>query len=140
MAGPADAVRRPVTLTDVAVRVAHRTEMIIVVGSRSTSPSALRAAERLIGVADRYRRNGGRLVSIGQSMPDAYAVVPDNRGGSAAPVDALVTRAGLRHFVLLAGPADLATAPLGRPSPNTRRHRRPRSAWSRPTTRWRLGR
>lgn len=90
--------------------VAHRTEMIIVVGSRSTSPAALAAADRLTGVADRYRRSGGRLVTIGQSIPDAYAVVPDNRGGSAALADALVTRAGLREFVLLAGPVDLATA------------------------------
>lgn len=97
-------------LACVASFVAHRTEMIIVVGSRSTSPAALAAAERLTGVADRYRRNGGRLVSIGQPIPDAYAVVPDNRGGSAALADALVTRAGLRDFVLLTGPADLATA------------------------------
>jgi len=90
--------------------VAHRTEMIIVVGSRSTSPPARHAAERLTGIADRYRRDGGRLVSIGQSIPGADAVVPDNRGGSAALADALVTRAGLRDFVLLAGPPDLATA------------------------------
>jgi LacI family transcriptional regulator len=90
--------------------VAHRTEMIIVVGSRSASPPALAAAERLAGVAARYRSNGGRLVTIGQSFPDAYAVVPDNRGGSAALADALVTRTGLRDFVMLAGPADLATA------------------------------
>jgi len=90
--------------------VAHRTEMIIVVGSRSTSPPALHAADRLTGIADRYRRDGGRLVSIGQSIPGADAVIPDNRGGSAALADALVTRAGLREFVLLAGPPDLATA------------------------------
>lgn len=90
--------------------VAHRTEMIVVVGSRSTASPALRAAERLAGVVDRYRRHGGRLVSIGQSIPGAAAVVPDNRGGSAALADALVTRAGLHEFVLLAGPAELATA------------------------------
>lgn len=90
--------------------VAHRTEMIIVVGSRSTSPPAVQAAARLVGVADRYRRNGGRLVTIGQSIPDADAVVPENRAGSAALADALVTETGLRDFVMLAGPAELSTA------------------------------
>ena len=90
--------------------VAYRTETIVVVGSRSTSPPALRAAERLADVTARYRRNGGRLVAIGQSIPDADAIVPDNRGGSAALADALVNRAGLRDFVVLAGPAELVTA------------------------------
>jgi LacI family transcriptional regulator len=90
--------------------VAHRTEMIIVVGSRSTAAPAVQAAERLDAVADRYRRNGGRLVSIGQPMPGAYGVIPDNRSGSAALADALVTQSGLRDFVLLAGPPELATA------------------------------
>jgi LacI family transcriptional regulator len=90
--------------------VAHRTEMIIVVGSRSTSSPALQAAERLAGVAERYRRTGGRLVSIGQPIPGAYGVVPDNRGGSAALAEALITQAGLRDFVLLAGPPELTTA------------------------------
>jgi len=90
--------------------VAHRTEMIIVVGSRSTSSRALEAGDRMAIVVDRYRRNGGRLVAIGQPIPDAHAVVPDNRGGSAALARALVVEAGLRDFVLLAGPAELVTA------------------------------
>lgn len=90
--------------------VAHRTEMIIVVGSRSTAPPAPAAAERLAAVVERYARNGGRLVSIGQSMPGTDAVVPDNRSGSADLARALVTRAGLGVFVLLTGPPELATA------------------------------
>lgn len=90
--------------------VAHRTEMIIVVGSRSTAAPAVAAAERLAAVAERFRRNGGRLVSIGQAIPDADAVVPANRAGSAELARALVTRAGLGGFVLLTGPDELAAA------------------------------
>lgn len=90
--------------------VAHRNEAIVVVGSRATSPSAHRAAERLDGVIDRFQRNGGRLVVVGQSIPGASAVVPDNRGGAEALARALVDRAQLRAFALLAGPPESATA------------------------------
>ena len=90
--------------------VAHRTEAIIMVGSRSDTPAARRAADRLVGVMSRYRRNGGRVVVVGQAIPDASAVVPDNRGGATALARALVTRAGLRDFVLLAGPESLTAA------------------------------
>jgi len=90
--------------------VAYRTEAIIMVGSRSTSPEAKAAADRLAPVMQRYRRNGGRLVTVGQELPGASAVVPDNRSASTALAHALVSEAGLREFVVLAGPEQLATA------------------------------
>lgn len=90
--------------------VAHRNEVIIVAGSRTTSPAGRRAAERLAGLVDRFQRNGGRLVAVGQPIPDASAIVPDNRAGARTLADALVVREGLREFVVLAGPAESVTA------------------------------
>lgn len=88
---------------------AHRVDAIIMVGSRSTEPAAVEAAARLRPVLARFTANGGRLTVIGQQVPEAGAVVPDNRGGAAALADALV-QLGLRRFIVFAGPADLVTA------------------------------
>jgi len=90
--------------------VAHRTEAIIMVGSRSDTPQAGRAADRMAGVITRYRRNGGRVVVVGQPIPDAAAIVPESRADADALAQALVSRAGLRDFVVLAGPESLVTA------------------------------
>jgi LacI family transcriptional regulator, galactose operon repressor len=103
--------RKPdLELRSVESFIAHRTEAIIMVGSRSTTDEAVAAADRLTAVMDRYRRGGGRLVVVGQATPGARAVVPDNRGAAQALAHALVTTAGLSRFVLLAGPERLATA------------------------------
>jgi LacI family transcriptional regulator len=99
---------------DVEVRcieafVAHRTEAIIMVGSRMTTPAAIEAKGRLTSILARYTANGGRLTVIGQAIPDADAVVPDNRGGAAALANALVGE-GIREFLMLCGPAQLTSA------------------------------
>jgi len=90
--------------------VAYRTEAIIMVGSRFDTPEGQQAADRVAALMLRYQRNGGRLVVIGQSILGASAVVPDNQAGAAALTDALVARAGLTEFVILAGPERLTTA------------------------------
>jgi LacI family transcriptional regulator len=89
--------------------IAHRTDAIIMVGSRSTTAAAAAAAERLIAIVSRYTANGGRFTVVGQPFPGADAVVPDNRGGAAALAEALLSQ-GTRDFVLLSGPAGLQTA------------------------------
>jgi LacI family transcriptional regulator len=99
---------------DVEVRciesfVAHRTEAIIMVGSRMTTPAAVEAQGRLTSTLARYTANGGRFTVIGQAVPGADAVIPDNRGGGAALANALVGE-GIRDFVLLSGPAQLTSA------------------------------
>ena len=99
---------------DVEVRciesfVAHRTEAIIMVGSRMTTPAAVEATGRLTSILARYTANGGRFTVIGQAVPGADAVIPDNRGGGAALANALVGE-GIRDFVLLSGPAQLTSA------------------------------
>lgn len=89
--------------------IAHRTEAIIMVGSRSTTPRAVEEATRLTSVLAGYTANGGRLTVVGQALAGANAVLPDNRGGAAALANALVSQ-GIREFVLLSGPAQLTTA------------------------------
>jgi LacI family transcriptional regulator len=84
---------------------AHRTDAIILAGSRwSTVDDAA-----LTGDLDRYRRNGGRVAIIGQRLPGASAVLPDNHGGATDLADALVAD-GHRRFAILAGPEALITA------------------------------
>ena len=96
-------------LAGVEAFVAHRTDAIIMVGSRWTTPEAAELADRLTSVLTRYKVNGGRLAVVGQPIPGASAVVPDNKGAAGALADALVG-GGLREFVVLGGPAGLATA------------------------------
>ena len=49
--------------------MAHRTDAIIMVGSRMTTPAAVEATGRLTSILARYKANGGRLAVIGQPMP-----------------------------------------------------------------------
>src|SRR4029077_11116551 len=51
--------------------VAHRTEAIILVGSRWSTPEAAAAAVRLDSGIARYISNGGRVAVIGQPIPGA---------------------------------------------------------------------
>jgi LacI family transcriptional regulator len=84
---------------------AHRTDAIILAGSRWSSVDDAALAEDL----ERYRRNGGRVAVIGQRLPGASAVVPENREGAADLAHALVDD-GHRRFAVLTGPEALVTA------------------------------
>ena len=84
---------------------AHRTDAIILAGSRWSSVDDAALAEDL----DRYRRNGGRVAVIGQRLLGASAVLPENHAGAADLADALVAD-GHRRFAILAGPQALVTA------------------------------
>ena len=89
--------------------ISHRTDAIVMVGSRWMTEEGLAAAERLDTDLARYTRNGGRVAVVGQAIPHAHAVIPDNRGGAKALADSLVA-SGLREFIVLSGPAALTTA------------------------------
>jgi LacI family transcriptional regulator len=53
--------------------------------------------------------NGGKVAVVGQPMPGAHAVVPNNRAGAAALAQKLMAT-GLRNFVVLSGPNKMKTA------------------------------
>jgi LacI family transcriptional regulator len=89
--------------------VAHRTDAIIMVGSRWATPEGAEASDRVAALLQPYSRNGGRLTVIGQAVEGADAVIPDNRGGSTALANSLVGQ-GLREFIILGGPAQMITA------------------------------
>jgi LacI family transcriptional regulator len=89
--------------------IGHRTDAIVLVGSRLNTDDGLRDQERLTGLLDRYRGLGGRVAVIGQALPGAHTIAPDNRAGAAALAKALIAEAS-REFVVLAGPPKLATA------------------------------
>lgn len=83
---------------------AHRTDAIILAGSRTAATDAVRS--RL----EAYQLRGGRVVTVGQSwVPGAAAVRIANREGMAELVGALAAD-GQRRFAYLTGPdAALAT-------------------------------
>lgn len=93
----------------VSAFIAHRTDAIVLAGSRLRTDEGVRDEERLIGLLDRYREIGGRVAVIGQPLPGTHCVAPENRAGGAAMAKALIGR-GARRFVVLAGPPKLATA------------------------------
>lgn len=89
--------------------ISHRTDAIIMVGSRWMTDEGRLAAERLDVDLARYTGNGGRVAVVGQAIGHAHAVIPDNQGGGAALANRLVGL-GLRDFIVLSGPPNLATA------------------------------
>lgn len=89
--------------------IGHRTDAIVLVGSRLHTDEGLRDQERLTGLLGRYRDLGGRITVIGQPLPGAHTIAPDNRAGAAALARALIEQAP-RPFVVLGGPPKLATA------------------------------
>lgn len=89
--------------------IAHRTDLIVIAGSRWTGPEAVAAGQRLESDLLQYVRNGGRVAVIGQPIPQAHAVVPANRAAATALAKAL-TGQGLRNFVVLGGPKHLRAA------------------------------
>ncbi len=104
----------------VSAFIGHRTDAIVLVGSRLNTDDGLRDQERLTALLDRYRALGGRVAVIGQPLPGTHTIAPDNRAGAAALAKALIAEAGTdadaraarppRQFVVLAGPPKLATA------------------------------
>lgn len=92
-------------LDAVSAFASHRTTAIIMAGSRRTEIDP-----RLVSELERYQRNGGRVVTIGQDWLDgAQAVTIDNRGAGHQLIRAL-TDDGQMRFVFLGGPADLVTS------------------------------
>lgn len=74
-------------------------------GSRRTEIDPL-----LVSELERYQRNGGRVVTIGQDWLDgARAVTIDNRGAGHQLIRALIDD-GQTRFAFLGGPSDLVTS------------------------------
>ena len=95
--------------------IGHRTDVIVLVGSRLNTDDGLRDQARLTSLLDRYRALGGRVAVIGQPLPGTHTIAPDNRAGAAALARALIAEAQAdggapRQFVVLSGPPKLATA------------------------------
>jgi LacI family transcriptional regulator, galactose operon repressor len=92
-------------LAAIAAFVAHRTQAVILAGSRREEPD-----ERLSGELGRYVSNGGRVVTLGPStIPGARHLEVGNRAGARRLTEALLAR-GIRDFAILAGPPELNTA------------------------------
>jgi len=92
-------------LAAIAAFVAHRTQAVILAGSRRDEPD-----ERLARELGRYVINGGRVVSLGAStIPGARHLEVGNQAGARRLTEALLAR-GIRDFAILAGPPELNTA------------------------------
>jgi LacI family transcriptional regulator len=89
--------------------IGHRTDAIVLVGSRLYTDEGLRDQQRLIRLLDRYRELGGRVAVIGQPLPDTHTVAPENRAGAAALAQALIEQ-GHTEFVILGGPPKVGAA------------------------------
>lgn len=89
--------------------LARRVEALVLAGSRRESDVSDPVADRLRRTLGRFVEGGGRVAVIGQAMEHAGAIVPDNHGGAAELARTLAAEAD-RDYVILSGPADLATA------------------------------
>jgi LacI family transcriptional regulator len=87
--------------------VAHQANGIVLAGTRHTNTGS--HAEQLQAVLHRYIGTGGRICTVGQSIPEAHAIVPENHAGAHALATALL-EAGHREFAILSGPPELVTA------------------------------
>ncbi len=105
---------------------AHRTQAVILAGSRRTRADAVH--RELAAVSRMYERNGGRLAFIGQQLEGFSAVVPDNRGGARRLARALVQE-GHESFAVVEGPRWLRTS-VDRADAFRREVGRARVAWS----------
>lgn len=88
----------------VSAFASHRTDAIILAGSRRTTADPDLERELV-----RYEKNGGRVVTIGGSPGAGLTVPVGNSDGAAALVTELVSR-GLTRFAILSGPEELNTA------------------------------
>jgi LacI family transcriptional regulator len=89
--------------------IGHRTDAIVLVGSRLYTDEGLRDQERLIRLLERYRELGGRVAVIGQPLPGTHTIAPENRAGAAALAQTLLAQ-GHTEFVVLAGPPKIGAA------------------------------
>jgi LacI family transcriptional regulator len=86
----------------VAAFIAHRTDAIILAGSRRHH-----ADEELAAELGRYIANGGKVLTLGRStVPGAAHLELANRQGARELVAALISR-GVTRFAILSGPPDL---------------------------------
>jgi LacI family transcriptional regulator len=93
-------------LAYVSMMRSHRTQALIVCGSRSTGRAE---NERLIRELEGYRAAGGRAAAITQDRLGTPTVVPQNRSG-ARQLARELCRLGHRRFAVLAGPRQLLTS------------------------------
>ena len=96
-------------LAIVGAFITYRTDAIVLVGSRWSTPQATAISERLDSDRARYTANRGRVAVVGQPMSGAHAVVPNNRAAATSLARSLLDT-GLRDFVVLSGPRKLKTA------------------------------
>ncbi|NMR29077.1 LacI family DNA-binding transcriptional regulator [Crystallibacter degradans] len=91
-------------LSAVTAFAAHRTDVIIMAGSRSVRPD-----ERLMNELKRYRDNGGRVVTIGQAWMEGTGTVFVNNRAGAEELLRVLAGTGQNRFAYLAGPDHLVT-------------------------------
>ena len=92
-------------LAAAAAFVVHRTQAIILAGSRREKPD-----DKLARELGRYIANGGRVVTFGSStVPGARHLEIGHRSGARRLAEALLAR-GIRDYAILAGPPELNTA------------------------------
>jgi LacI family transcriptional regulator len=93
-------------IAQVATMSAQRARVVVIAGSRVSDEGMIR---RLAEELDFYRSTGGRVATIGQSLPGVDTVAPMNREGADQLARALVDQ-GHERFAVLAGPPTLLTA------------------------------
>jgi LacI family transcriptional regulator len=89
----------------VEVLTSQRARAIVIAGGRRDDVSD----EQLTRALEGFRRAGGSLALIGQTLPGVNTVLIENRKGSAA-LARVVHALGYRRFGVLAGPANYLTA------------------------------
>ena len=83
--------------------MSYRTDGIVLAGSRGLDGEA-----ELAAALEMYQKNGGKVVVVGQPLPDTLGLYVDNRGAATRLVRGLVGL-GHRRFVILMGDAQLKT-------------------------------
>ena len=86
---------------------AHRTEAIILAGSRRSARNG--ETQALETVCRAYEENGGRIALVGQPLLEFSAVIPDNRKGARDLAQALAEH-GHQRFAIVEGPRWLRTS------------------------------
>ena len=92
----------------IASFAAHRTEAVIIAGSRRSGRSA--AQERLMALCAAYEQNGGRVALVGQPMGGFCGGRAPEPARGAGPGSRSSWRLGHRRFVVVAGPRWLRTS------------------------------
>ena len=90
--------------------ISHRTDAIVMVGSRWMTDEGREAAERLDTDLARYTGNGGRVAVVGQAIPPCARGDPGQPGGAAALAERAGGARGCGEFIVLSGPPNLITA------------------------------